>query len=456
MKKILVTGIATCLLCAGCTNQDVATTNQVVAETGTELETIASDSGPIIEIKGEDLEPFFKDLFSYTEEELMSMNQNPTVEYEGYFSILDNYKKLIKGKLEKHLSKDLNEQLASTQIKLDFDLPSKVFTNEYVVDAGGKVEQVEVVSLREVNDRRIYKVNVTKSHFVTPIEQFSKDYAWNEQLGYYVKGAVDQGAIYSLPKEEPIPTYMYANTKALKDSVKIVSQYWVEVSLQEDGSFKIEGLNQASQYELHGKGKNTIQNNQYIQRIPFYTEASAKERQTLLKVMTNLMTRPVESFNYFETVHKDSFSLFTKMWDDFGIGQYIIADDESYKVAFPKTINPYKDNIKKISINDKYIQTIPSIYSTELQPAFIVSIPAQVTLQNDKEDYLNYKYYVSMENEKIESIQFIKMDKITQEEYEAGSLEEDNVEELEKSLSNEETTSEDSAQVEDSTQVEDK
>lgn len=436
MKKILITSMATCLLCAGCTTQDVAIKKAPIAKASAELESLSSDSAPIIEITGKDLEPFFKDLFSYTEDELMSINQNPTIEYEGYFNVLDQYKKLVKSKLEKYLSKGLNEQLAATQVKLDFDLPSKVFTNEYVVDAGGKVEGVEIVSLRESGDRRIYKVNVVKSHFVTPIEQFSKEYVWDEQVGYYVKGIGNEEGIYSLPKDDYIPTYMYTSSKALRDSLKMVSQYWVEISLQEDATFKVEGLKQSSSYELHGSGKNTIQNNQYVQRIPFYKEASTTERQTLLKVMTNIMTRPIESFNYFETVYKDSFALFSKMWDDFGIGEYIVSDDESYKVAFPKSINPYKDNIKDISINDKYIQTVPSIYSTELQPAFIVTIPSKVILKNDKEDYINYKYYVSMENEKVESIQFIKMDKITQEEYETGDLipedkEEDKVEDLE-------------------------
>ena len=71
----------------------------------------------------------------------------------------------------------------------------------------------------------------------------------------------------------------------------------------------------------------------------------------------------------------------------------------------------------QLKVDSKAIKLTPSIYSTAKQANFIVSIPAQALLKDNSQEYYDYKYFVSTENDKVEAVQFMKIDEHTEEAF---------------------------------------
>lgn len=434
MKKIASLGLVVLLtMSVGCSKKEeefvpTATVSSDVEAQTVSTETIATEEAPVLELSNEDFEPFFRALFAYSEEQYTKFNENPDITYTGYFDNLKNYKDNITSGIGKFLSNDLNKKLGSESNKLDFDLPKKVLINEYIVEASGKVEKVEIQSSREIGEHMMYEVAVTTTNKIEPTSEFVKNYGWSEELGYYELKSSGI-AVTDLELEEQKPTYVYTQHENVSDAMKIVSRYWVEVSPSKSGpyTYYVEGLKQAGTFDVNIDLKQLVNNTQYVERVPYYEEVTDAQKKQIIKVLSKLMNSPKETYYYYEKAYKGSFALLQNFWSSLNLGEDMMIGEETYKQAFDSSINPYKDNIVGITINDKKIDIVTSIYSTQLQPTFIVTLPIETLLKDNSLVYYNYKYMVCTEDNKIEAIQFIKMDEITQAEYEGEELAEESV-----------------------------
>ena len=93
---------------------------------------------------------------------------------------------------------------------------------------------------------------------------------------------------------------------------------------------------------------------------------------------------------------------------------------ENYKQAYNREITPYKDEIVKVRVREEQITVEPSAYSTAHQPRYLVTVPTETLQNNNKIVYYNYKYYVGMENGKIEQLHFMTMKDSDEFEYTCG------------------------------------
>ena len=419
--------IKTCLgvlifasLCVGCGQQELET-ESVMESTALESE-VPEDTVQLLKIESltdEELTPFFEALYSYSEEEFSRLNRNDKVSYGGYYEDLTYYKEKIDQKLSSYFSKALKKQLKDENTKLEFDLPKKTAIDDYIVDAKGRIEKVEIKASRSMGDHMIYEVAVTSSNGVVSKEQFRKKYGWSEALGYYVQEgeAQDRIPLRDIPEQ---PTYIYTASEAGQDQMKIVSHYWLEVSEPESGSklnYQVEGLKQAGDYEVDEDVKQLLENAQYIERVPYYEAASEQQKKNIIDLMTKLFNASSETYQYYDKIFESSFEMYQHFWMDLGTDEEMILKAETFKEAFPRTISPYKANVIQLKVDSKAIKLTPSIYSTAKQANFIVSIPAQALLKDNSQEYYDYKYFVSTENDKVEAVQFMKIDEHTEEAF---------------------------------------
>ena len=427
MKKILSIGLMTVLaMSVGCSKSE----NPSVAATPQEAvpitEVTSTEQEEVIEITADDFKPFFETLYGYSEDVLMTLNENNDINYIGYTNNLEVYKKEIKQGIGKFFTEDLLKKLDEQQDKLELDVPKKVLLNGYVADAVGKIENVEIKSIRDLGENKVYEVAITSTNNVEPEDDFNKTYIWSRERGYYIKR--EGGVGESAPSINQ--SFMYANQSNAVDKIKLVSHYWVEINDQEAGKgvpFTVAGLRQAGGLDVPLENKGWIGNTQYVERIPYYEEVTEKQKQLILKVFSTMMKEPQETYYYYEKLMNASFDYYQTFWRDLHLSDSVALMEENYKNTFATTINPYKDNIIQLALNDKTVQIVPSIYSSQLQPTFIVTLPVKALLKDNSVVYYYYKYFISTENNKVEAIQFMKMEKITEEEYLAESITEEEV-----------------------------
>lgn len=411
--------MAVLAMSVGCSKNDNSVVNGNNSES-TIVDEVKVDQEEVIEITADDFKAFFEALYGYNEETLMALNENNDINYTGYIENLVMYKKSMKEGIGEFFTKSLAKQLETQQSKLQIDLPKKVFINGYVVNATGKIEKLEIDSIREIGDNKIYEIGVTSTNNVEPADEFYSQYSWSDERGYYIKGAgaVPSGVIAQETAQSNL--FMYANQSNSKDKIKLVSRYWVEINEKEpvkDMKFAINGLTQSGSFEVATENKGELTNTQYIERIPYYDQVTDAQKKMMLNVFTKIMGQPRDVFSYYKEVSDSTFEYYKTFWSDLDLSEIIQVDEKTYKSAFATTINPYKDNIIEIKLNDKTVSAVPSIYSTQLQPTFIVTLPVKALLKNNAVVYYNYKYFVSTENNKVEAIQFIKMDKSSEAEY---------------------------------------
>lgn len=425
MKKIAYLEMLMLLvLCVGCGKEtaSVEKVDEVVAVTTPKLETQETASA-IEGLTEEDFQPFFKALFGYSEDTFDKLNRNDEITFSGYMEDLNFYKEQINNGIGAYFSKSLKSQLMSESTPLDLDLPKKVKINDYVVEAAGKVEEVRIESSRESGENMIYEIAVTSTNKVMPIENFLNAYGWSTHLGYYAKkGEVDDVVGVTLEGEEPSP--IYASLENGQDQIKVVSQYWIEVSEPEKSSklhYQVEGLKQAGNFDVDEDKKQGILNSQYIERVPYYKEVADGEKKVIVDVVAQLFNASKERYSYYEKTFETSYEQFQQGLAEMKIADKLNLDNATYKQAFPITINPYKDNITALEVDTQKIQILPSLYSTQYQPAFVVSIPVVAQKKDQEDAYFVYKYFIRMENQKIEAIQFMKMESLTKASYEGFS-----------------------------------
>lgn len=425
MKKLAYLGLAALMaMSTGCSKQEeevvdatpVSNEQQTATAAIETAETAESTEAPIamVELTEEEITPFFKALFGFSEEDLNIYNANSTTDYELYFQNLETYRKGIEAGIGKYCSKTFLDRLHTESTKLDFDLPKKVAVNNYVANASGEVRKVELLSSRTVRDNTMYKVAVTTTRKVMPLSTFESQYTWDDDMGYYAyqKDARATNASST--------SYIYAASQEVTDQICLTSYYWLEVS-QGNGknTFQVEGLKEASNLEIKDEVKGDINNDVYIERQPYYETVTDKEKALVEKVFTKLFTIPQETYDYYHKIYSDTPELLTRFWKSLSLDDSIKVDVKDYENAFPVSINPYRDQIVGIKLNKEKIEMTPSIYSTQLQPSFIVTLPVEATTNQNEKVYYLYKYYVSTEGGKIESIEFVKVKALEEAAYQA-------------------------------------
>lgn len=421
MKKRTCLGVLLLVsLCVGCGQQEVAL-EKVDEGNAVESEIPEEHVEPlkIENLTSEDITPFFEALYSYSEEEFSRLNRNDDVAYGGYFEDLTYYKEKMDQVLGAYFSKALKKQLKEENIRLAFDLPKKTAIDDYVVDAKGKIVDVAIQASRPMGDHMIYEVAVTSSNGVMSRTEFRKRYGWSQALGYYAQEG--EASVREMTYDQiESPSYAYASPTSGQDEMKVVSHYWLEVSEPESSSqlcYQVEGLKEAGNYEVDDNSKQRIDNAQYMERVPYYEGASDRQKKGIIDLMTKLLNARPETYRYYEKVFQCSFEMYQHFWMDLGTDEEMNLNAETFQEAFPITINPYKDAVIQLKIDSKAIRLTPSLYSTAKQANFVVSIPAEALLNDNSTEYYDYKYFVSTENDKVEAVQFMKIDELTEEAF---------------------------------------
>lgn len=449
MKKFACLGLSAVLMFSivGCSKKQ--------EEVAAPVETAVSEEAPVetastieeVTVTEEDLLPFFKAFFSFTEEDLMVLNKNEQIDNQDYFNNIKIYRDKLKETLGKYLSETTLKNLGDANAKLDFDLPKKVQVNEYVADAIGELKGIKILSRRALGDETIYEVEATTINAVTPLAVFNVQYEWKEEEGYYVFEDEGDAKLHAYFKElraqsDNNPTdhsYVYADGEKAEDAIQIKSRYQVLISNKDA---KVNQIKRAATIADDFKNRQYIETTSYVDRMPYYEEASESEQKLLNQLFGVLMTTPRETYLYYDKIYGESFNLVKSMWNDLGFVEKIDVQEVDYKDAFSININPYKDQIVKLNFDKSKMKVVPSIYSSKLQPAFVVTVPVEALLNDNTTKYYQYKYFVGMEENKIESIKFMKMLEITAEEYE------NNMTKAEMAQSEEEASSEPATQSE--------
>lgn len=437
MKKLAYFGLIaiTAMSVTGCVEVSIGkkgTREIQTTTTATDTPPQISETSPapieeaVIKLESEDFVPFFKAVFSLSEEQFDQLNKNEAVDTASYFQSLRDYRTLMEKTFSKFFADELLNKLKTQNIKLDIDLPKKSQINDYVTDASGTLQTVEITSARQLGNEMLYEIAVATSNKVTPYNEFAKKYVWSDDVGYYVIGAPSQAkGLWGLEQHSDDKTYAYAQGEGVVDAIKLMSHYWISVKPGKgEKDFKITGMRQAGNVEIDQLNKKKLDNTDYIERVPYYTKVSQEQTKTLNQLVKIMMTRPVETYRYYEKVYGTSFELTKQFWGDLSLANQITLDEETYQTAFSLDINPYKNGIIKLNFDNSKMVIKPSIYSSQFQPAFIVSIPIETLNNNNETIYYTYKYYIGMEGNRVETIQFLKLEELTKEEYEQGLVEE--------------------------------
>lgn len=422
MKKLGYIGLALLLsLSVGCGKKGEEAVAPV-ASTAPEIET----QEEVDKFTAEDFRDFFKKYFSLTEEQILSLNKNYQTINSEYWTNLESYKKTITAVIGSYLAEDVKEKLDDHYLNSEIQLPKKMMINEYVTYGNAQIENLEISSTRPMGENMIYEIAVTTYNEVQSINDFLKNYTWVEDSAYYALKA-GEGNVEQLGLTEDLVSsvtngsdYMYASgaSSDVKDVIKLVQKYWVEV--EPGDKLRIKSIQEADKLMVDENVRMKVTNTQHVTRIPYYNEASEKEKGIIEKVFIQLMGGSKAFYTYYDKAVETSYTSYKELWKEIGLLNDIILDEKTYSRTFADTINPYKDNIIQLTLTPQTIQITPSIYSTKMQPRFIVSMPIKALLSNNEIVYYNYKYFVGMDSGKIEFIEFMNMESLTEEDYNAS------------------------------------
>lgn len=423
MKKIGSISLAILLtLCVGCGNGN----NKPVEEPIKEVVDDIAKQEEVHKFVEKDFENFFKNYFSFKDSELLILNQQRATTDEGYWKNLkDDYKKLIGDKLGNYLSDSLKNRLKIQYLHDQINLPKFVSMNNYVISGQGEVNEIEIKSTRELGESAIYEVAVTTTNKCYPVAEFESQYTWGKTEGYFVKG---QGAAtppsnnQGVNAEQPASkNYMYSS-KQSTDEMKIQQNFWVTVADQKE--LKVESIKTASDWGVATTDKNQILDGQYINRVAYEMAPSEAEAALVKKVFTTLFQQPKSVYDYLNIAYNTKAETFEKVFEELGFKDKFTILQDSYKTAYTMELNPYKDEIAVLTVNENGIKVTPSIYSTMHQPRFVVTVPVEALHNNNQVVYYSYKYYVGMENDFIELLQFMSIKESDKYEYDYGTKEE--------------------------------
>ncbi len=393
------------ILCTGCQGRSSKSINETIEPISTLVETRKQE--PISKLNEEDFRKFFEAYFSFTEEELLILNQKRQVADEIYWNNLRKYyRPLITEKLGVYLAQEVMSKLETQYIQGEMDLPKWLLLNNYMVGGTAKVEHIQINSIRKLKDDVIYEISVITTNKCYPIDEFEAQYGWDENAGYFVEkgenASLEIVHLYGIKLEDlKEQRFLFSNQA---DEMKLQQNFWVRV--YEGDSLKVRELHNASPWRVDASNKQKGLDSQYVTRVAFEEEPTEEEQTFLTHLFTTLMQAPRGSYHYYEMAYETGEDLFRKMWEELGFTD-CFEINEDYQMAFPVTISPYKDEVDSLGVNKEEIDIQPSIYSTKRQPRFIVTIPVEALLHNHQIVYYNYKYYVGMEENKVEFIRFM-------------------------------------------------
>ncbi len=389
----------------GCGNSSQSVS---VEETEVEMVPVTQDIGEqekVYKLAEEDFTEFFNQYFSFTDEEILQLNQVRNAVDETYWNNLrQNYSPLIKSKLDKYLAPEVIEQIGKQYLHDKLNMPKWVLLNEYAVSGHAKVDYLTIRSTRDLGDEMVYEISVVTDNACYPATIFNQKYGWSNEAGYWVE-KVD-GEAYEeidelLQQEE--------GSKLLEeDQMKLEQLFWITVKKQDE--LKITQISNMEQWGIGANQKQQLLDTQYITRLPYKKQASLQEEATINKVFKYLMNAKKDDLIYYNKAYDTGGKAFVQMWSDVGLINEVTVDEERYITDYPKSITPYKDEISRVEMTTEKVQCIPSVYSTKNHPRFIVVIPVEALLNNNEIVYYNYKYFVGMNKGKIQSIQFLEME----------------------------------------------
>lgn len=416
MKQIIgVALIVLLIFSVGCSsNKEIITEVVKTNEPMKEVE----EQESIDKFAEDNFRSFFEGYFSFTENELLVLNQKRKMTDENYWNNLkDYYQPLIKSKIGVFLAEDIVSQLNNRYLIDEINLPKWVLLNNYIVSGTAKVDRIEIKSTRKLDENVIYEIAVTTINTCYPLDEFVEDYTWGSTEGYFINKIAGveypELDLYEVNLESlNRQRYMYSDEV---DEIKLEQLLWVTV--KEGSVLKIRSINNVETWGIDTYNKQQLLDSQYITRIAYKEEASKDEKEFLNKLFITLMEATRGDYDYYEIAYDTSATIFQKMWEDMGFINQFDIQEAYYKEAFPISITPYKDEMSALTVSNEGIELKPSIYSTKRQPRYIVTIPVEALLNNNQIVYYNYKYFIGMENKKVEFIQFMSINEIEEGDY---------------------------------------
>lgn len=375
-----------------------------------------------IEVTDEMLLDLFSKYFSLTEEDMLVLNQHPTKVDENYKESYKVYAKKVQDLLGDTISDSAIIKLASNYATSDFHLPKKLELNGYVTYDVAKVEQVSIDSVQYKESTMVYEVSVTTLNKVETTAEANKKYTWDDQKGYYAQTetpnlgepAFASTIMLDANLEKSI---LYAQSEE-NDEIRLKHKYWVEVT--PDKTLKVESIKEVTTINLDGNIRQKAKNTSHIERLPYYKLSSDKDQKVVRQAMESLLFQTNDFFKYYDMALDTSYQTFLDMWEkDLSLKGIVNVDAASYKNAFSKYINPYKDNIQKLVAYTEQMTLTSSVFSTKLQPRYSVKIPVTATLVSNQPAYFVYTYQIGIENEQIEFIEFDNLLEISEDEFKA-------------------------------------
>lgn len=364
---------------------------------------------------------FFECYFSLSEQEILSLNKNYPQVNSDYWNNLGNYKQGVLEHIGEYLSDEVKTKLGKQYLNEEIQLPRKLRINEYVTYGSGKLEKVKILSTRLIGEDMVYEVTATTCNPVQSLSAFEKQYEWGVQTGYYDlrKNALtdDLQTGKEVPGEDDY-IYACAATEKEKDEIKLMQRYWVTVASGKE--MRIKSIQEAQPIKIQGDAGAKVTCNQHVTRMAYRVRPSAEQSLLIEKMFAQMMVSSKEDFKHYVKVLGNGYEAVKAFWEEKGLLSEMILEPASYETAFSETINPYKDDIVDLIYLPQTIQIIPSIYSTKLQMRFIVTLPIKALLSNNEIVYYKYKYFVGMDDDKVEFIEFVNMELLTEENYNAS------------------------------------
>lgn len=304
---------------------------------------------------------FFENYFSIDESILSRLHE---VSIEDFYRL---YMDIIKGKFDSD-TLEVDESLGNG-INYPIELPYKKLLNGYKVYGSGQLEEVRVQDIYHLAGEDLYDLEVISTHKM-------------EELG-------------SLDQER----------KLTNDKIRL-KQYF-EVYVDKGENLKIKKLRYKTFLKSDFQTENYVLKTQSVTALPYYEEITEVDRRCIEQVFKKLMTLPPMMYIYYDEVYTISSEKFADFWRNIELLN-LVSIEESYRDAYPISINPYKEDIIQIeSLGEISIE--PSCYGTQLKPCFIVTIPTKALLANHQIVYYNYKYFIGIKKNKIEFINFMSI-----------------------------------------------
>lgn len=418
MKKtisLVLLGIAMTFTLTGCRTQlkeVTAVVQDEAIDTNEALVDISNLEEDSIVMDKINLKKFFEKYFSLSLEDRLLLNQDSMSldeeQRKSYQERLDEFKL----QLAPFLGEEGLMRLEKGYVREKFHLPKLLEINHYVSEETSQVEDVEIVSARPLGNRIIYQVDITTKEKVIDIIEANTRYVWDASTQYYTyREEADSREIafksgYNL-QDSLENSYLFLQLSGeSEDEVRLVHSYWIEVT--PDQELQIESIQEADRYTASEVGRQAANYNKHVTRQAYQEEASKEHKEIIQQIFINIFERPKEFYSYYEKAWQQEFEKFEEtLLDDLGLKKWIALTPIGYKDAFHPHINPYKDNIERITIQKEGVSIIPSLYSTQKQPRYQVKIPAKVLKNNNEERLYTYEYLIGFEENKVEFIQFI-------------------------------------------------